>query len=95
VSIAFERLQGRAKTATAISEYSTLLDEIDAAKGRFLRQLNKALGMSLFDLLKDPNRPQNLHFLQLKDQDIIIRPGCDPQWINKLTSMSDISVHLP
>jgi hypothetical protein len=76
--------------ALAVSEYNTLLDEIDAAKGRFLRQLNKALGMRLFDLLKDPNRAQSLPLLQLKDQDIIARADCDPQWINELTSMSDI-----
>jgi hypothetical protein len=74
-----------------ISDVNALLDEIDAAKGRFLRQLNKALGMSIFELLKDPNRAQSLPLLQLKDQDITTRADCDPQWINELISMSDIS----
>ena len=73
-----------------VSEYNALLDEIDAAKGRFLRQLNKALCASLFDLLKDPNRAQKLPLLQLEGQDIMTRVDCDPQRINELISLSDI-----
>lgn len=72
-----------------VSEYDALLDEIDTAKGRFLRQLNKALGASLFDLLKDPSRAQSLPLLQLRDQDIMTRADCDPQWIGELTSLPD------
>jgi hypothetical protein len=79
----------------AVSEYTTLLDEIDATKGRFLRQLNKALGMSLFDILKDPTRAKSLPLLQLTEHDITTRADCDPQWIDELTSMSDIPVQQP
>lgn len=99
MSTAFKGLQGKAKTrysledALAISEYDTLLDEIDTAKGQFLGELNKALGMSIFDLLKDPKRAQTLPLLQLEDQDITTRPDCDPQWINELISVADISAH--
>lgn len=99
MSTPFQGLPGKAKTghsfeeALAISEYDTLLDEIETAKGHFLRQLNKALDMSLFDLLNDPKRAQDLPLLQLTDQDIERRADCDPQWINELKSMSDISAH--
>jgi hypothetical protein len=51
--------------------------------------------MSLFDLLKDPSRAQNLPLLQLKEQDFTTRADCDPQWINELTSMFDRSAQHP
>jgi hypothetical protein len=68
-----------------VSEYTILLDEIDAVKGRFLRQLNKAVGGGLFDLLKDSTSARGLPLLRLGDQDIMFRPDCDPQWVNELT----------
>ncbi|KAK5188672.1 hypothetical protein LTR47_011464 [Exophiala xenobiotica] len=61
----------------ATSEHGTLLDEIEAVKGRFLRQLNKTLGGSLFDLLEDSSRAQRLPLLKLDDHDIMTRPDCD------------------
>ncbi|KAK5562630.1 hypothetical protein LTR43_011756, partial [Exophiala xenobiotica] len=66
----------------ATSEHGTLLDEIEAVKGRFLRQLNKTLGGSLFDLLEDSSRAQALPLLKLDDHDIMTRPDCDQSWIN-------------
>ena len=66
------------------SEYNDLLAELDAEKGQFLRQLNKAIGASLFDLLKDPTRAQKFPLLQLEDQEITTRMDCDPQWIKEL-----------
>jgi hypothetical protein len=46
-------------------------------KGRFLRQLNKTLSGSLFDLLEDLNRAQGLPLLKLNNYDILIRLDCD------------------
>ncbi|KAK7889956.1 hypothetical protein LTR67_008420 [Exophiala xenobiotica] len=66
----------------ATSEHGTLLDEIEAVKGRFLRQLNKTLGGSLFDLLEDSSRAQGLPLLKLDDHDIMTRPDCDQSWID-------------
>ncbi|KAK5202450.1 hypothetical protein LTR41_011801 [Exophiala xenobiotica] len=37
----------------AASEHGTLLDELESVKGRFLRQLNRTPGGSLFDVLED------------------------------------------
>ncbi|KAK5262683.1 hypothetical protein LTR96_011790 [Exophiala xenobiotica] len=64
------------------SEHETLLDEIESVKGRFLRQLNKTLGRSLFDLLEDSSRAQGWPLLKLDDHDIMTRPDCDQSWIN-------------
>jgi hypothetical protein len=61
------------------------LDAIEREKGQHLRQLDKALGMNLFDLLKDPKRAQDLPLLQLTEQEIITRADKDPQWINALS----------
>ena len=66
----------------AASELGTLLDELESVKGRFLRQLNKTLGGSLFDLLEDSNRAQGLPLLKLDDHDILTRPDCDQSWID-------------
>ncbi|KAK6362526.1 hypothetical protein LTS17_012768 [Exophiala oligosperma] len=66
----------------ATSEHGTLLDEIEAVKGRFLRQLNKALGGSLFDLLEDSSRAQGLPLLKLDDHDILTRHDCDQSWLD-------------
>ncbi|KAK5562221.1 hypothetical protein LTR43_012178 [Exophiala xenobiotica] len=66
----------------ATSEHGTLLDEIEAVKGRFLRQLNKTLGGSLFDLLEDSSRAQGLPLLKLDDHDILTRPDCDQSWLD-------------
>ncbi|KAK5215820.1 hypothetical protein LTR72_011176 [Exophiala xenobiotica] len=66
----------------AASEHGTLLDELESVKGRFLRQLNKTLGGSLFDLLEDSNRAQGLPLLKLDDHDILTRPDCDQSWID-------------
>jgi hypothetical protein len=74
-----------------VSEQTILLDEIDRAKGRFLRQLNKAVGGSLFDLLKDSTSARGLPLLRLDDQNIMSRPDCDPQWVNELTCWENTS----
>ncbi|KAK5214611.1 hypothetical protein LTR72_012229 [Exophiala xenobiotica] len=66
----------------ATSEHETLLDEIESVKGRFLRQLNKTLGRSLFDLLEDSSRAQGWPLMKLDDHDIMTRPDCDQSWIN-------------
>ncbi|KAK5259477.1 hypothetical protein LTR40_005914 [Exophiala xenobiotica] len=66
----------------AASEHGTLLDELESVKGRFLRQLNKTLGGSLFDLLEDSNRAQGLPLLKLDDHDILTRPDCDQSWLD-------------
>ncbi|KAK4934607.1 hypothetical protein LTR10_024174 [Elasticomyces elasticus] len=66
----------------ATLEHGTLLDEIEAVKGRFLRQLNKTLGGSLFDLLEDSSRAQGLPLLKLDDHDILTRPDCDQSWLD-------------
>ncbi|KAK5332285.1 hypothetical protein LTR98_011578, partial [Exophiala xenobiotica] len=66
----------------AASELGTLLDELESVKGRFLRQLNKTLGGSLFDLLADSNRAQGLPLLKLDDHDILTRPDCDQSWFD-------------
>ncbi|KAK5284009.1 hypothetical protein LTR55_011795, partial [Exophiala xenobiotica] len=66
----------------ASSEHGTLLDEIELVKGRFLRQLNKTVGGSLFDLLGDSSRAQGLPLMKLDDHDIMTRPDCDQSWID-------------
>lgn len=77
------------------SEYNDLLAELDSEKGQFLRQLNRADGGSLFDMLKDPTRAQKLPLLQLEDQEIRTREDCGQQWIDELTIMSNILVEQP
>lgn len=65
-----------------MSERAALLNEIESLKGRFLRQLNKVLGVGLFDLLEDSTRAQGLRLLELDDHDIMTRPDCDQKWID-------------
>jgi len=66
-------------------EYTALLNQVDTEKGRFLRQLDHALGGRLFELLQDPSRVQNLPLLELDDEEMAARPDCDPRWIVELT----------
>jgi hypothetical protein len=73
-----------------VSEHAALLDEIESLKGRFLRQLNKALGGGLFDLLEDSSRARDLPFLKLDDHDIISRLDCDQKWIDEFSCQENI-----
>ncbi|KAK5313540.1 hypothetical protein LTR93_010844 [Exophiala xenobiotica] len=66
------------------SEHGVLLNEIEALKGRFLRQLDKALGRGLFDLLEDSSRATGLPLLELNHEDIMKRPDCDQRWLNEM-----------
>jgi len=49
----------------SVSESDALLNVVDIEKGHFLRQLDSALGVSLFELLQDPNRVQSFPLLEL------------------------------
>ncbi|KAK4934893.1 hypothetical protein LTR10_023945 [Elasticomyces elasticus] len=60
---------------------SALLDEIDGSKGEFLRQVDHALGGSLFELLADKSRAQALPLLQSDENEIMERPDCHPSWV--------------
>ncbi|KIW35837.1 uncharacterized protein PV06_11830, partial [Exophiala oligosperma] len=73
------------ETLTA-PEHVALLNAVDTEKGRFLRQLDRALGGSLFELLQDPSRAETLPLLKLDDEEIMTRPDCDPRWVVELTS---------
>ncbi|KAK5020782.1 hypothetical protein LTS07_011434 [Exophiala sideris] len=66
------------------SEHGLLLNEIEALKGRFLRQLNKPLGGGLFDLLEDSSRAKGLPLLGMNHEDILTRPDCDQRWLNEM-----------
>jgi hypothetical protein len=68
----------------SVSESNALLNVVDIEKGHFLRQLDFALGNSLFKGLQDSNRVQNCPLLGLDDRHIMPRPDCDPQWIEEL-----------
>lgn len=61
-----------------MSEHESLLDEIESVKGRFLRRLNAALDIGLFDLLGNATRAQELPLLHLDDQRI---DNNTPDWI--------------
>lgn len=65
-------------------ESNSLLNAVDIEEGQFLRQLDSALGASLFEVLQDSNRMQNCPLLGLDNQVIMARPDCDPQWIGEL-----------
>ena len=56
-----------------------LLNAVDTEKGRFLRQVDRAVGGGLFELLADTNRVQRLPLLNLDDEEIMARSDCDPQ----------------
>ncbi|KAK5202572.1 hypothetical protein LTR41_011677 [Exophiala xenobiotica] len=79
----------------AASEHGTLLDELESVKGRFLRQLNKTLGGSLFDLLEDSNRAQGLPLLKLDDHDILTRPDCDHEVGSGLLLVAGFALLIP
>jgi len=64
--------------------------EIESLKGRFLRQLNKALGDGLFDLLEDPSRAQGLPLLEMDTHDIMTRADCDQKWIDEFGGHQNI-----
>lgn len=74
----------RFEEGLSTSASSALLNAVDTEKGRFLLQLDRALGGSQFDLLQDSNRVQGFPLLQLDDRVIMARPDCDPRWIEEL-----------
>ncbi|KAK7932780.1 hypothetical protein LTR80_011708 [Exophiala xenobiotica] len=69
----------------SVSEHTMLLNAVDTEKGRFLRQVDRAVGGGLFELLADTNRAQRLPLLKLDDEEIMARSDCDPQWVVELT----------
>ncbi|KAK4934415.1 hypothetical protein LTR10_024316 [Elasticomyces elasticus] len=69
----------------SVSEHTMLLNAVDTEKGRFLRQVDRAVGGGLFELLADTNRVQRLPLLNLDDEEIMARSDCDPQWVVELT----------
>ncbi|KAK5219752.1 hypothetical protein LTR47_011440 [Exophiala xenobiotica] len=69
----------------SVSEHTMLLNAVDTEKGRFLRQVDRAVGGGLFELLADTNRVQRLPLLKLDDEEIMARSDCDPQWVVELT----------
>jgi hypothetical protein len=78
-------IAGSFEEILSVSEHMALLNAVDTEKGRFLRQLDHALGGRLFELLQDPSRVRNLPLLKLDDEEMTARPDCDPRWIVELT----------
>ena len=74
----------RFEEVLTVTEVSSLLDELDNTKGNFLRQVDNALGGSLFELLADKSRVEGLPLLRSDDQDIVERPDCDPRWVKDM-----------
>ncbi|KAK5202353.1 hypothetical protein LTR41_011894 [Exophiala xenobiotica] len=74
----------------SVSEHTMLLNAVETEKGRFLRQVDHALGGSLFELLKDTNRVQHLPLLKLDDEEIMARSDCDSRWVAELTCQQPV-----